>query len=255
MKAGPGMMAMLLCALMAASALPAEQAPDEAQDRFAQAAALLQENKPAEALPLLRELATTSPEAPGVFWNLGMAATSVGEKQLALDAWLRFRALRPADLQGMSKVVQAYQALGMTSERDAQREQILAWRAALPAEERAKVGSYVRDQFDAGGLHFVVEEYFEPASPLRHVYRFHAVDAQQKLAYYFALESNESTERMARQLGNIGPEERLFSLDRFEARSHATYTFLKGQPPYDVVRTMVLDAVEGRLRPVTSSTR
>lgn len=255
MKVRRGLMARWLCALVVTPAWPAQPGPDEVQAQFAKAAALLQENKPAEALPLLRDLTTQAPEAAGVYWNLGMAATSVGEKQLALDAWLRFRALRPADLQGMSKVVQAYQALGMTRERDAQREQILAWRAALEQVERARITSYVRDQFDAGGLHFVVEEYFEPASPLRHVYRFHAVDAGQKLAYYFALESNESTEKMARQLGNIGPEERLFSLDRFESGGHATYTFLKGQPPYDVVRTMVLDAVEGRLRPVSSSTR
>jgi hypothetical protein len=216
----------------------------------------MQHNQFAEALPLLQEVTGREPDRPGAFWNLGLAATAVGQKQLALDAWRRYHQLMPDDPQGTGKLIQAYQALGMTQERDALCDEIRTYRKALPPAEREKMPLFVRDQFDAAGTHFVVTEYFEPAAPLHHLYRFNALDASQKITYYFALESDDATTQLARQLHEVGPDERLYSIDRFGAGgTHATYAFMKALPSYDDTRALVVQAIEGRTKPASSSTK
>ena len=232
----------------------ADDAPDAVQATFSSAVALLKADKFAEALPLLKELAVKAPDRPGVFWDLGIAATAVGDKQLALDAWLHYRDLKPDDVQALPKVIQGYQALGMTKERDSQRDRFLALRASLPAGERDKMAFYARDQFDAAGMHFVVLEYFEPHGPFGDLYRFEAVDSAHQPAYYFTLESDEKTTTTARQLGEIGKDERVYSLDKFEGRTHATFKLMRALPSYDTVRALVVDAAEGRIHPGASST-
>ena len=249
-----GLRVLLVVTLLVGPLARAGDAPDNVQTTFATAVALLQADKFAEALPLLRELARQAPDRPGVFWNLGIAATAVGEKQVALDAWLHYRDLKPDDAQAAARIIQSYQALGMTQERDAQRERLVALRASLPASEREKMPFYARDQFDAAGMHFVVLEYFEPHGPYGDLYRFEAVDAGHQLAYYFTIESDENTTAAARQLGEIRKDERIYSLDKFEGRTHSTFRLMNKLPPYDRIRAMVMDAAEGRIHPGASST-
>jgi tetratricopeptide (TPR) repeat protein len=245
---------LLLVTLVVSPLAGAVEAADDVPARFSSAVALLNAGKFAEALPLLRELAIKAPDRPGIFWNLGIAATAVGEKQVALDAWLHYRDLKPDDVQAIPKVIQGYQALGMSAERDAQRERLVALRAALPASEKDKLAFYARDQFDAAGMHFVVLEYFEPHGPYGDLYRFEAVDSAHQPAYYFTIESDEKTTAVARQLGEIGKDERIYSLDKFEGRAHSTFRLMKALPPYDSLRTMVVDAAEGRIHPGAGST-
>jgi hypothetical protein len=254
MGSGRHLAFVLIAALGVSPLAGAVDASDDVQATFTTAVGLLQADKFAEALPLLRQLATKAPDRPGVFWNLGIAATAVGEKQVALDAWLHYRDLKPDDVQGIAKMIQGYQGLGMTKERDAQREQLVALRSSLPAGDRDKLAFYARDQFDAGGMHFVVLEYFEPHGPYRDLYRFEAVDSKHQPAYYFSIESDENTTLTARQLGEIGKDDRIYSLDKFEGRTHSTFRLMKALPPYDTLGGMVMDAAEGHIHPGARST-
>lgn len=235
-----------------------EVAPD-AQAMFGKATVLIQEKKYAEALPLLRELALKMPDGPGVFGNLALVAMKLGNRELELQARLRYLELRPGEPREMAGVMQAYQALGKVKERDAQRERIFALWKSLPPADREKVKGYARDEFDAAGTHFVVTEYFEPAAPVNRVYRFDAVDASGRISYFFGLDSGDPTTNAARELSNIGKHERIYSLDRYETKgqvlNHATFGLMKAQPTYDTVRAMVIRVVEGRLPAISSSSR
>lgn len=232
---------------------------EDVQAKFSKATTLIQEKKFTEALPLLRELAVKVPDGPGIFGNLALVAHALGDRQLELQARLRYLELRPGDPKEMAGVMQAYQALGKLKERDAQREKIVAlWNTLSPADKE-KIKGYIRDEFDAAGMHFVVTEYLEPAAPVRLLYRFDVMDAAGKPAFIFGLESGDPTTNVARELGNIKPDERIYSLDRYETRGqasiHSTFGLMTKLPDYDTVRAMVVSAVEGRLPALSSSSR
>jgi hypothetical protein len=246
-------------ALAAGPLLQAAEPVPEIQQMFTKATSLIEQKKFAEALPLLRELALKVPDGPGIFGNLALVALRLGDRELELQARLRYLELRPGDPREMAGVMQAYQALGRLKERDAQRERIFTMWRALPAADREKVKGYDRDEFDAGGMHVIVTEYFEPAAPYNILYRFDAVDASRKTLYFFTLENGDATTNAAREMGSIRKDERIYSLDRYETRgqvnTHSTFGLMTKRPDYDTVRTMVINAVEGRLPASSSSSR
>lgn len=241
--------------LAGAAAVQAGEVTEDIQAKFLRANELMRQKKFAEALPLLRELSVKVPDGPGIFGNLAIVATELGNHQLALDARLRYLQLRPNEPAEMGGVMLSYQALGRLKERDAQRDRIFALWASMPAAEKAKVKGYVRDQFNAGGLHFVVTEFFEPLAPVNRFYQFDAQDVARRTVYFFGLESGDATTNVARDLGNIGKTERIYSLDKYQDKTHSTYGLMKSRPSYDTVRGMVISAAEGRLPATSSSTR
>jgi hypothetical protein len=80
------------------------------------------------------------------------------------------------------------------------------------------------------------------------------LDASHKPLYYYALESDDSTSTIAAELGQIGKNDRIYSLDKYDGQAHSTYQLLKALPTYGAVRASVISAVEGKLHPVSSST-
>jgi tetratricopeptide (TPR) repeat protein len=240
--------------LMAWATVQAGDAPEDLQTTFAKAIALMQVENFVDALPLLRDVANKAPDRPNVFWNLGIAAAAAGDKQLALKAWLQYHTLEPNDLKGVVKLIQSYQALDMPKERDRERDNLLTARAALPPADREKMPMYARDQFDVIGTHMIVFEFFEPHGSIRTIYKFQALDASHKPLYYYALESDDSTSTVAAELGQIGKNDRIYSLDKYDGPAHSTYQLLNALPTYDAVRASVISAAEGKLHPVSSST-
>jgi tetratricopeptide (TPR) repeat protein len=222
----------------------------DVQAAFSRAAALVDSGHYAEALPLLKDLASQVPQSPGVFWNLGLAAAQTGDEPLALAAYSRYHQLAPGERRGFYKLIQTYQALGRLKERDQVREQLIEYRNALPSNERDQLAFYVRDQFDVAGQHFMVLEYFEPQSPMRLYYKFTSVDSSHKAIYDFTLTSGDSETTVARQLGQIGADGRLYGLDKNEQGKSTVYALMKSLPSYDEVRSRVIaaviDAVEGK---------
>jgi tetratricopeptide (TPR) repeat protein len=248
-----------VAALAMGSTLQAAEAPPELQEMFSRANQLIEQKNYAEALPLLRDLALKAPDASGVFNNLGLVALRLGDRELQAQSLQRYLELRPDEPQSMTRLMRAYQALGKVKERDAQRERIFTVWKALPAAEKEKTRDYLRDEFDVGEVHIMVIEIFEPAAPMNILYRFEAEDASRKPLYVFTLETGDSDTKFARERGTLRNDERIYSLDRYENNGqvsrHSTFGLMSKRPDYDAVRAMVVDAVEGRLRPVTSSTR
>jgi tetratricopeptide (TPR) repeat protein len=242
--------ALLVVAVIGLGGAHTTTPPADLQAAFSRAAELVDSGHYAEALPLLKDLASQLPQSPGVLWNLGLAAAQSGDERLALEAYSRYHQLAPGERRGFYKLIQTYQALGQLKERDQVREQLIAYRNALPSSERDRLAFYVRDQFDVGGQHFMVLEYFEPKSPMRLYYKFTSVDSSHKAIYDFTLTSGDSETTAVRQLGHIGADDRLYGLDKNEHGKSTVYGLMKSLPSYDEVRSRVIaaviDAVEGK---------
>ncbi len=235
--------ALLILAGISLGIAHATDAPEDVQALFSRAAELVNSEQYTEALPLLKDLASQLPQSPGVFWNLGLAAAQSRDERLALHAYSRYHELAPEERRGFYKLIQTYQALGRLKERDQLREQLIAYRNALPSNERDQLAFYVRDQFDVAGQHFMVLEYFEPHSPMRLYYKFTSADSDHKPIYNFTLTSGDTETTAVRRLGQIGADDRLYGLDKNEHGKSTLYGLMKSLPSYDEVRSRVIDAV------------
>jgi hypothetical protein len=70
-------------------------------------------------------------------------------------------------------------------------------------------------------------------------------------AYYIALGSLVSTEAYSREAGEIPPDGRLYNIDLYEGASHQLYAFADTEPSYEKVRSLVVDILNDRVRPVS----
>ena len=236
----------VLVLLLATSAVAqATDAPEDVQTVFSKAIDLLNAGHFAEAVPLLEDVTSRAPDRPGGFMNLGLAAAESGDHHLALQAWSRYHELVPSDTKAWGKIIQAYQALGQPQERDRVRDQLIAYRNSLPPEQREQFPLYIRDQFDVAGQRFMAIEYFEPKSPTRLYYKFIAVDANYKPIYNFTLTSGDAETNVARELGHIGKNDRIYALDRNEGTTSSLCGMLTSAS-YDDVRALVIKAAESR---------
>jgi tetratricopeptide (TPR) repeat protein len=223
----------------------ATDVPEDVQAVFSKAVQLLNAGHYAEAVPLLEDVTSRAPDRPGGFMNLGLAAAESGDHRLALEAWSHYHELVPNDAKAFGKIIQAYQALAQPKERDQVRDQLISYRNSLPPEQREQFLFYIRDQFDVAGQRFMAFEYFEPKSPTRLYYKFLALDANHKPIYNFTLTSGDAETSVARQLGQIGKDDRIYALDRNEGTTSSLYGMLT-TVSYDDVRSLVIKAVEGR---------
>lgn len=235
----------LVLLVATSTAAHATDAPEDVQTTFSKAVQLLNAGHYAEAVPLLEDVTSRAPDRPGGFMNLGLAAEESGDHHLALQAWSRYHELVPNDTKAFGKIIQAYQALGQPQERDRVREQLIAYRNSLPPEQQERFAFYIRDQFNVAGQHFMVFEYFEPKSPTRLYYKFQAVDTGHKPIYNFTLTSGDAETNVARELGQIGRDDRIYALDKNQGTTSSLYGMLK-TVSYDDVKSIVIKAVEGQ---------
>ncbi len=232
--------------VLAALALPlpaGSQEPDPGAMRLAEADELFAAKRYPEAVLRYRECLDASPDRPTALFNGGLAAYMAGRHDLAVEWWERLRARESKDLVLLTKLVQAYEALGDRANRDARRAALLELRAELPPEERARRVRFCRDQFRVGERRLMVFEYFELEGdrPLR--FRFSVLDEKDAEAWNVSLGSYESTTAIAREAGEIGPTERLFHLDGNFPGEHRTYGFYKSEPTYDLVKARVIETI------------
>ena len=235
----------LFLLLATSTVAQAADAPEDVQNVFSKAVQLLNAGHYAEAVPLLEEVTSRAPDRPGGFMNLGLAAAQSGDHPLALRAWSRYHELVPNDTKAFGKIIQEYQALGQPQERDRLRDQLISYRNSLSPEQREQFPFYIRDQFDVAGQHFMAFEYFEPKSPTRLYYKFLAADAKGKPIYNFTLTSGDAETSVARQLSQVGKDDRIYALDRNEGTTSSLCGMLT-TVSYDDARSLVIKSVEGR---------
>jgi hypothetical protein len=100
-----------------------------------------------------------------------------------------------------------------------------------------------------------VFEYFSPSGDRAQYLRFCVLNKKGEVDYYISLGSYDSTTEIARELGEIAKDQRLYHLDEYTESHHKTYAFFKTKPDYEEVRAAVVNALEGKLKPISGTTR
>jgi tetratricopeptide (TPR) repeat protein len=229
----------------------------KAEKSFDAANLLMEQRKPAEALVLYKEALTILPKDPTVLFNAGMAAFGSKDYATALDFWKQVKALEPTDWHARAKLIQVYQALGKTAERDAERTELIAmWKKGEPTELKQQF-EFCREQFEVKGKKVMAFEHFELKGEraLRYVFSI-LDDTGEAEAWRISLGSYDFTNAVWRETRNPPPKEgeRLFHLDGyFKSGSHATYGMFFPEPTYDETRARVVKILEGADHPFSST--
>jgi tetratricopeptide (TPR) repeat protein len=226
---------------------------DDANTQFGKAISYLSDGKFSDAIPILEQLASNYPTT-NVYWNLGIATAEVGDYKKAEQAWLKLRSLAPDDWRVYSKLVQTYQALSDLQKRDQERAQLIELWKGGKYKELSQQKFFCREQFKNNSQPITVFEYFSPSGDYLVKYSFYAPKPKQEDSFKITLGSYESTNKVARELGEISNDQRVYHLDLYKPNRHETHKFYMNEPPYETVRKDVVLVLDGA-KPMSSSGR
>ncbi|MES0490582.1 MAG: tetratricopeptide repeat protein [Leptospirales bacterium] len=195
------------------------------------------------------------PDHVSAHYNLGQLYQTLGKHEKALASFSKVIELDENDWRALTKIIQESQALGNKKERDAAREKLYSLYKNDKSKKLTKQGFYIRDQFDVKSGKVFVLEYFElnGKMPKKYIFKLYEHSSEDS-EFYISLGSYEGTNTIAREIGDIGPDERMYHLDGYESNgTHYTYTFFKSEPDYDMVKALVLEILSDKFKPVSSS--
>lgn len=212
-------------------------------------------NEHNEALEKYQRVLATDPDNHVALFNAGLAAYLLGRPEESVACWTKLKELTPEDWRLRCKLIQAYQALGRSRERDDEREGLLQVRSVTHDDELRRARKFCRDQITMGDSRIMVFEFFELEGDMPIRYSFDVPDSSgQQVAARYTLGAYESTNAYARDTGQIQPGQRLFHLDGYKPGGvHETYGFFVGEPDYDTVRSAVMQVLQGTWQSVTRS--
>lgn len=251
------MVAALTSVAFAQDPSPAQMA--EAEKAFETANKFQEKRKYAEALTHYKRALAILPDDPAILFNGGMAAFATKDYSGAAAMWKKLKTVDPNDWHARAKLIQVYQALNKTAERDAERTELFAmWHKGEPAELKEQI-EYCRDQFEVNGKQVMAFEHFELKGNRALRYVFSILDKTGKAEEFrISLGSYNMTNYIWRESQNPKPKEgeRLFHLDGyFKGGLHATYGMYFPEPTYDQIREIVVKILERKDKPVSSGAR
>lgn len=261
MNAFSKMCAVLILCVFCSLPVIAQTGADQADARTAEverlfeaANKLMEQSKFDAALAKYQQILAIEPDAPGPLYNGGLAAFIGKNYEEALRFWKRLKEIDPADWQLRTKLIQTYQALGLTEKRDAERGELFKLRAEGNIGELRDAEYYVREQAEFSGRRVMVFEHFELKGDRALRYVFYILGDDGKPEFRISLGSYETTNRIWKELEKRGANERLFHLDGYFPNGHATYGMFTREPTYEETRQMVLKILAGEKNPISSST-
>jgi tetratricopeptide (TPR) repeat protein len=246
-----------LATLLLTATAVAEEKPEKlsAEAAFKTATELMGKRDYKRAIPYLIRVQKDVPDNSSVLWNLGLAFAATGEHSKAIQTWQSYRRIAPDDWQARAKLVQSYQALGDIKARDEEIKSLYEYHKNSSDPKVNTAERFCREQAVMGKRSVLVFEYFSPSGDRQQFLRFCVLNKKGEVDYYISLGSYESTTEIARELGEIPKNERLYHLDEYTDNHHATYGFFKTKPDYDEVRSMVLSVLEDKRKPISGTTR
>jgi hypothetical protein len=157
----------------------------------------------------------------------------------------------PADLDFRHLEPQLYLLAG---DRDgwekARRDLLETWRRIRGTASPPANPSFTIDIFKSGQDTIIADQCYERAGRFGVIYRFTVVSPDRHVGSFFTVESPDSDNKIARELGHTEP---VFTLDHFRPGVHETVAMLPGLPPYADLRQRVLAYIDNP-RPVSAST-
>jgi tetratricopeptide (TPR) repeat protein len=242
--------------LLATVTAVAEEQPEKlsAESAFKKATELMGRGQEKQAIPYLLRVQSELPVDSSVLWNLGLAFAATGQHLKAVETWQSYRRIAPDDWQARAKLVQSYQALGDTKARDEEVKSLYEYRKNSSDPKVNTAERFCREQGVMGNRSVFVFEYFSPTGDRQQYVRFCVLNKKGEVDYYISLGSYDSTTEIARELGEIRKNERLYHLDEYTDTQHRTYAIFKTKPDYDEVRATVVNVLEGKLKPISGTT-
>jgi len=226
------------------------------KDEFAVSLAgrlLMETGKGAEGIVLLEKALALEPRDALAAYNAGLYYQLNGKPKRALELFETVVKADPSDWHALTKLVQLHQALGDLSARDRRRAEVFALYKAGKTD--AKRPDFCREQFELGGQRVLVFESFELKGERAVRYSFRIAEVpSQKFLWVISLGSYDFTTSYMRSAGELKPDERAWHLDGYTPdNSHKTYGIFTREPTYEETRAMVVDVLEGRLKPVSGT--
>jgi len=189
-------------------------------------------------------------------YNLGQLYQNNKKHRAAIAKFEKVMTLNPNEAQALAKLVQENAAINDNKARDMAVERIYKLWSSGQDKAHAEQGFYIREQFDFEQDRIFVLEYFELKGERAKKYVFKRQNQQTKeLMFDVSLGSYEHTTKISREIGDIGPDDRLFHMDGYAPDgSHYTYGFYMPMPTYDTVKEIALKAFSGEQDIVSSMT-
>ncbi|HKP04461.1 MAG TPA: tetratricopeptide repeat protein [Chthoniobacterales bacterium] len=233
----------------------AESSPDKlsSEAAFKTATELMGKGEFKRAIPYLSRVQRELPDDGSVLWNLGLAFAATGEHSKAVETWQSYRRIEPDDWAARAKLVQAYQALGDVKARDDEIKSLYEFRNNSSDPKVNTAERFCREQGVIANRSVFVFEYFAPPGPRPQYLRFCILNKKGEVDYYLSLGSYDDTTAIARELGELKEDERLYHLDEYTDTGHRTFAFFKTRPEYEEVRSAVVRALGGKSKPISGS--
>lgn len=191
--------------------------------QFDQSVQLMKAGKFNEAVPLLEGLAKDDQVPYGVLRNLGSAYVELGQPTNALRIWLRIKAGFSEKWQNNTKLIQAYQSLGMKTERDATIDSFRKLHATSKDVEFTSQNTFCREQLPIGECRLLGMDYFSPPY---------------KGSIFKLMVASEADMTGAFVLRQVSDQQ--FDLLFSEPKGEALLTSFTTKPDYDLFRHSVL---------------
>jgi tetratricopeptide (TPR) repeat protein len=235
-----------------------------AEKAFLEGNELMEKGKFAEAHQRYVEGLKHLPDDPSLLYNASTAAVRSGNYAAASVHLKKLVAAFPDDWQARAKLIQTHQALGDLKARDDERAALFALRKRGggrdtddPKVSLSQQEMYCRERFEAGGRQVMAFEHFELKGPRGRRYVFIVLEASgEKEDYNISLGSYDLTNSIwaAQNKDEAAKGGRLFHLDGYYNWGHATFGMYYPEPSYDDVRKIVVQILESKKKPVSSST-
>jgi len=223
-----------------------------AKTTFDQAGKLSGAGHYAEALALYEQIIAREPTAKLSYCQAGAAAAGTGDLAKSIGYYQTCRKLFPEALTPRAELVKLYQVQGDLANRDRERSELLALHRKTRNPQTKAIDHYTRDIFAVGNVSVVAWEYFNLTGDWPSRYRFFVLDADGRQLYSIGLNSAAAAQAKAAALLGHKPRGRVFHLDIEQGNTATNIKLFEGEPDYDTVRPLVVDAI--RRRPATKTT-
>jgi tetratricopeptide (TPR) repeat protein len=256
----------LIAPLSHAQTPPTPPSP-EIKTAFAKAVEFLKEKKYAEALVPLKQVLAAQPDDLSVLWNAGMAAFFSKDYAYAKKCYTRMNQLDPVDGMVLTRLIQVAQAQGNLPERDRQRTALLELvKSQKEASGLDKRPTFCRDQFFAGSKLVLAYERFQfvprkdegdGSGSFAVRYEFFVTGPDDKTEQRIEVGWN-SVKKTPKGTWVSSGEISAFYFDAYPKEgpmARITYGLFLEELSYDACRSLVLKALDGKIKPVSGAAR
>lgn len=247
----------------AQTAQPAQPSgPDAGIDQQAEAKVItnLQTKNFTDALAGAKAILAANPQSPKANKLVGVVLLDQQKPAAALPYFEKALTLSPNDPTVHGLLLQAYAQSGDKTRRDEQRGILRGYHSDGKHPEFAQIPSFLIETIPIGDKVIQAVEFFEPFGEFHFYYRFNIFNSQNQLQSFIALESDDTDQVLfAKQHPKeAAAGQRRFSLDGYaqSANGHVTqalYTFYENQPGYDTVRDLVIQLVQQGKSPIPAA--